>query len=63
MAFYSVPLTLLVVGAFAAYAIFRWFIFGPLRRSTEDHIVYGARQQSDLLESIRGIQPLKLANQ
>ncbi len=63
MAFYSVPLTLLVVGAFAAYAIFRWFIFGPLRRSTEDHIVYGARQQSDLLETIRGMQPLKLANQ
>ncbi len=63
MAFYSVPLTLLVIGAFAVYAIFRWFIFGPLRRSTEDHIVYGARQQSDLLESIRGIQPLKLANQ
>lgn len=63
MAFYSVPLTGLVIGAFATYAIFRWFIFGPLRRSTEDHIVCGARQQSDLLETIRGIQPLKLANQ
>ena len=63
MAFYSVPLTLLVVGAFALYVIFRWALFRPLRRTTEDQIVYAARQQSDLLESIRGIQALKLANQ
>ena len=63
MAFYSVPLTLLVVGAFLLYALLRWGIFGSLRRATEDHIVYAARQQSELLESIRGIQPLKLANQ
>ena len=63
MAFYSVPLTLLVVGAFLLYALLRWGIFGSLRRATEDHIVYAARQQSELLESICGIQPLKLANQ
>ena len=63
MAFYSVPLTLLVVGAFALYGILRWAFFRPLRRTTEDQIVYAARQQSDLLESIRGIQALKLANQ
>ena len=63
MAFYSVPLTGLVLAAFALYALLRWGIFRPLRRATEDHLVYAARQQSDLLESIRGIQPLKLANQ
>ena len=63
MVFYSVPLTLLVVVAFALYALLRWAFFRPLRRSTEDHIVYAARQQSDLMESIRGIQALKLANQ
>ena len=63
MAFYSVRLTLLVIGAFLLYALLRWGIFKPLRRATEDHIVYAARQQSDLLESIRGMQPLKLANQ
>ena len=63
MAFYSVWLTALVLGAFVLYALLRWGIFRPLRRATEDHIVYAARQQSDLLESIRGMQPLKLANQ
>ena len=63
MAFYSVRLTLLVIGAFLLYALLRRSIFKPLRRATEDHIVYAARQQSDLLESIRGMQPLKLANQ
>lgn len=63
MAFYSVPLTLLVVGTFVLYGLLRWALYRPLRRTTEDHIVYAARQQSDLLESIRGIQALKLANQ
>ena len=63
MALYSIPLTGLVLAAFAVYALLRWGIFRPLRRATEDHLVYAARQQSDLLESIRGIQPLKLANQ
>ena len=63
MAFYNVPLTLLVVGTFALYGLLRWLLYRPLRRTTEDHIVYAARQQSDLLESIRGIQAIKLANQ
>ena len=63
MAFYSVPLTGLVLTAFALYALLRWVIFRSLRRATEDHLVYAARQQSDLLESIRGMQALKLANQ
>ena len=63
MALYSVPLTGLVLAAFALYAVLRWGIFRPLRRATEDHLVYAARQQSDLLESIRGMQALKLANQ
>ena len=63
MAFYSVPLTLLVVGTSAFYGLLRWMLYRPLRRTTEDHIVYAARQQSDLLESIRGIQAIKLANQ
>ncbi len=63
MAFYSIKLSALVLGAFVLYALLRLSIFTPLRRATEDHIIYAARQQSDLLESIRGIQPLKLANQ
>ena len=60
---YSPKLTLVVITAFGLYSLLRWSIFGPLKRSTEEQIVYTARQQSDLLESIRGIQTLKLANQ
>jgi ATP-binding cassette subfamily B protein RaxB len=33
-----------------------------LRRANEEQIVYAARQQSELLESIRGAMPIKLAN-
>lgn len=62
MGFYSAWLTLLVVGLFALYGLARWAYFGPLRRANEEQIVYAARQQSELLESIRGALPIKLAN-
>lgn len=62
MAFYSVWLTLLVAGLFVAYGFIRWAFFNPLRHANEEQIVYAARQQSELLESIRGAMPIKLAN-
>lgn len=62
MAFYSTWLTLLVTGLFLAYGVARWLWFGPLHRASEEQIVYAARQQSELLESIRGAMPVKLAN-
>lgn len=62
MAFYSIWLTVLVAGLFIAYGLIRWAFFNPLRRASEEQIVYSARQQSELLESIRGAMPIKLAN-
>ncbi|EIM00498.1 colicin V processing peptidase cysteine peptidase MEROPS family C39 [Rhodanobacter denitrificans] len=62
MAFYSIWLTVLVVSLFVAYGLIRWAFFNPLRRANEEQIVYAARQQSELLESIRGAMPIKLAN-
>lgn len=62
MAFYSIGLTALVAGLFLVYGLIRWGFFGPLRRASEEQIVYGARQQSELLESIRGAMPIKLAS-
>lgn len=62
MAFYSIGLTALVAGLFLVYGLVRWGFFGPLRRASEEQIVYGARQQSELLESIRGAMPIKLAS-
>jgi ATP-binding cassette subfamily B protein RaxB len=62
MAFYSIWLTVLVVGLFLAYGLIRWMFFNPLRLANEEQIIYAARQQSELLESIRGAMPIKLAN-
>lgn len=63
LALYSIKLTLIVLAAFTLYAMLRWFTYQPLRRAQEDQIVYAARQQTELLEAIRGAQTLKLANQ
>jgi ATP-binding cassette subfamily B protein RaxB len=63
LALYSIKLTLVVMAAFALYAILRWFTYRPLRRAQEDQIVYAARQRTELLEAIRGAQTLKLFNQ
>lgn len=62
MGFYSMWLTLFVAGLFLLYGVSRWAYFNPLRRANEEQIVYAARQQSELLESIRGAMPIKLAN-
>jgi ATP-binding cassette subfamily B protein RaxB len=62
MALYSASLTVLVVGLFVGYGLIRWVFFSPLRRANEEQIIHAARQQSELLESIRGVMPVKLAN-
>ena len=62
MALYSLPLSLLIVGLFLAYAVIRIIFFSPLRRATEEQISHSSRQQSELLESVRGAMPIKLAN-
>lgn len=63
MALYSTALTSLVATLFVLYGVLRWAFFGPLWNASEDQIARAARQQSDLLESIRGVVPIKLANQ
>jgi len=63
MVLYSVRLTLFVVVIFGLYGLVRWVFYLPLRRATEDSIVFAARQQSDLLQLLRGVMPIKLACQ
>lgn len=60
MAVYSWKLFGIVALVFAAYAAFRWMAFRILERASESHIIALAKQQSDLLESIRGIAALKI---
>ncbi len=62
MLFYSPALTALVLAAFAVYAGARWLAYRRLRTLKEEQLVYQARQQGQLLESLHGIQAIKLAN-
>ena len=62
MLFYSVSLTAIVLAAVAAYALLRWAFFRPLREATEEALVLEARQSSHFLESLRGVQSIKLFN-
>lgn len=60
MLVYSGKLTTLAVAAVAAYAVSRGAFYAPLRRATEEHIVHASRQQSHFLETVRGVQSIKL---
>lgn len=61
MAFlYSPQLTLIVIAAIIIYAIIRLLMYGPLHRATEEMIQNSAKEQSNFLENIRGIQTIKL---
>jgi len=62
MLFYSVWLAAVVLAAVAAYALLRWAFFRPLREATEEALVHEARQSSHFLESLRGVQSIKLFN-
>jgi ATP-binding cassette subfamily B protein RaxB len=62
MAFYSLPLTGVAVAAVLAYAGLRWALFRPLKEANEETLVHEARQSSHFLESLRGVQAIKLFN-
>jgi ATP-binding cassette, subfamily B, bacterial CvaB/MchF/RaxB len=60
MFLYSPVLTVVTMIATVLYTLSRWVWYRPLREATEEQIVHAARQQSHLLESIRGVRPIKL---
>ena len=60
MVVYSATLTAIAVAAVTFYGVLRWVFYGPLRRATEEHIVHTAKQQSHFLETVRGVQSIKL---
>lgn len=59
---YSFSLTFLVVSAFSLYSLLRWAMYRTLWQVNEEQLVYEAKQQSELMESVRGVQAIKLAN-
>ncbi len=60
MFIYSWKLVLIVATAALLYAVLRWSLYWPLRQASEEQIVRGAKQQSNLLETVRGVQSVKL---
>jgi ATP-binding cassette subfamily B protein RaxB len=59
---YSPPLTAVTLLAFSAYALTRWFSSRYLRNAQAEQIHHSAQLQTSLIESVRGMQTIKLAN-
>jgi ATP-binding cassette, subfamily B, bacterial CvaB/MchF/RaxB len=62
MCFYSVTLAAIAFASVAAYALMRWAFFRPQREATEEAIVHDAKRSTHFLESLRGVQSIKLYN-
>jgi len=62
MAVYSLRLSAIALGAVALYAGLRWAFFRPQREATEEWIVHDAKRATHFLESLRGVQAIKLFN-
>lgn len=63
MLVYSWKLALVTVLAVLLYAVIRTLAWRPLRDGTEQQLVTAAKQQTHLLESLRGMQSLKVAGE
>lgn len=62
MFFYSATLTAVALIAFALYAVVRIISFAFQREAQEEAIVASAKEQSMMIESLRGIVTLRLFN-
>ena len=62
MLVYSGLLTSIALSSVAVYAVLRWAFFRPLRDATEEAIIHDAKRSSHFLESLRGVQSIKLFN-
>lgn len=60
---YSVKLATITLAVAAVYLTLRLSCFRPLRDRTEQQLIAGARQESHMLETVRGIQSVKVAGQ
>ncbi|HEX8450342.1 MAG TPA: peptidase domain-containing ABC transporter [Allosphingosinicella sp.] len=62
MLFYSVALTAVALGAFILYLIVRAVSFAAQRNAQEEQIMLTGREQTTMIETIRGIVTLRLFN-
>ncbi len=57
---YSPLLTMVVIAGVVIYALFRFAVYQPFRRLTEEGIVANAKEDSNFMETIRAAQSIKL---
>lgn len=57
---YSPKLSLIVLVAIIFYAVVRMLMYSPFRQMSEETIVNLAREQTNFMETVRGIQTVKL---
>jgi len=62
MLLYSVPLAMVAGVAVGLYALLRWVLFSSLREANAEQIIHAAKQQTHFLESVRGVQSVRLFN-
>jgi ATP-binding cassette subfamily B protein RaxB len=60
MFLYSATLGLVVFGVTAIYGLMRVLRYRPLREASREQIVSAAKQQTNFLETVRGMQAVKL---
>lgn len=62
MLLYSPQLTAVACVAVILYALLRWTVFRQLREATAEQIIHAAKQQTHFMESVRGVQSVRLFN-
>ncbi|MBV1775702.1 peptidase domain-containing ABC transporter [Burkholderiaceae bacterium DAT-1] len=62
MLFYSLKLAMITFAALTLYILIRVMSYGPFREANQEQIVHSAKQSSHFMESIRGVQSIKLFN-
>lgn len=63
MFIYSPTLAFVVLVAVVLYGLLRWALYRPLKERTEASIVASAKEQSNFMETVRGMQSIKLFGQ
>jgi ATP-binding cassette subfamily B protein RaxB len=60
MLLYNPTLAAVACVAVALYILLRWTIFRAIREATAEQIIHAAKQQTHFMESIRGVQSVRL---
>ena len=62
MFLFAPSLTLVAIAGALLYGLLRWVSYTPLRQASAEAIVWGARRDSHVLETLRGVKTIKLFN-